>query len=290
MQKQQALARQTASIADSSAQVTVIRPPGRWPGLGLDEFWRFRAISLVLARRNLMVRYRQTIVGAAWTVIQPIALMVLFTVFFGVLARMPSGDLPYAVFFYLGLWPFQMASKILAEGSTSVVNNAALVTRVYFPRIFFPTSVGLASLLDLSLASVALIILLAVHGVVPGPQVVAVPLLIAIGWFAALGVAYWLSALNVSYRDITQMLPFLAQLWMFGSPIIYPARIIPEPFHTLYFLNPLAVVIEGIRWSIGGEPPPSAAAWLLGISSATALLVSGYLVFRKREPTFSDVV
>ena len=237
-----------------------------------------------------MARYRQTIVGAAWTVIQPIALMLAFTTFFGLLARLPSGNLPYAVFFYLGLWPFQMSSKILTEGTTSVVSNAALVTRVYFPRIFLPTSVAFASLLDLALASVALVILLAVHGIVPGPQLIAVPMFIEIAWIGTLGVAYWLSALNVTYRDITQLLPFLAQIWLFSSPIIYSAGLIPNEFRALYFLNPLAVVIEGMRWAVGGEPPPSPSDWLLGTSSAALLFVSGYLLFRKREPTFSDTV
>lgn len=280
----------TRGGAAPASAITIIRPPRRWPGLGLNELWRLRSICLVLAKRNLMARYRQTFVGAAWTIIQPVALMLAFTVFFGLLSRLPSGNLPYAVFYFLAIWPFHMASKILVEGSTSIVSNSALVTRVYFPRVFFPTSVALASLLDLALAGVALIVLLAIHGIVPGPQVIAVPMFITLAWLGAVGSSYWLSAVNVAYRDITQILPFLTQIWMFASPVIYSARLIPEPYRTLYYFNPLAVAIEGMRWAIGGEPAPTATAWLLGTTSAVTLFVTGYLFFRKREPTFSDVV
>lgn len=274
----------------SAGSLTIIRPPRRWPGLGLAELWRFRAICFVLAKRNLMVRYRQTLVGASWSLLQPIMLMVLFTVFFGLLARLPSGGLPYPVFFFLGLLPWQMVAKILTEGSTSVVANASLVTRVYFPRAYFPTSVALSSLVDLALTTVALAILLAIFGIIPGPTVALAPVFVAIAWVAGLGVTYWLSALNVAYRDITQMLPFLAQLWMFSSPIIYPSTIIPEPYRALYFLNPMAFVIDGFRWAVAGAPVPPVEGWLLGPAVAGLLLLSGYLVFRQREPTFSDLV
>lgn len=270
--------------------VTTIRPPGRWPGLGLGEVWRYRSICMVLARRNLKVRYRQTVVGAGWAIVQPIMLMLVFTLFFGLLARLPSGGLPYPVFFYLGLLPWHMVGKILTEGSTSVVANSALVTRVYLPRIYFPTSVALGSLADLAFGTVALTLLLVVFGIVPGPEVILAPVFIVIAWAAGLGVAYWLSAVNVAYRDVTQLLPFLAQLWMFGSPIIYPSSIIPDPYRALYFLNPLALVIEGFRWVIADAPSPPPEAWLLGTSVAVVLLVTGYMFFRQRERSFSDLV
>ena len=274
----------------SSPPPTAIRPPAPWPGLALAESWHYRAICLVLARRNLMVRYRQTLIGASWSVIQPLLMMSVFTIFFGVLGRIPSGGLPYPIFFLLGLVPWQMVAKILNEGSASVVANAALVTRVWFPRVYFPISVALASLVDLALTGIALAILLIIFGVMPGPAIVVVPVLIAIGWMAALGVALWLSAINVAYRDVTQLLPFLTQLWMFCSPIIYPASLIPEPFRPLYFLNPIALVVTGFRWAVGSSEAPPAEAWLLGSLVAVALLVSGYLFFRRREGTFSDVI
>ncbi len=287
--KQAALGRTVGQPASSRSQeINVIRPPGGWPGLGLREFIRLREICFVLARRNLMVRYRQTLIGASWAILQPLLLMTLFTIFFGLLGRIPSDDLPYPVFFFLALLPWQMVSKILNEGSTSVVANSALVTRVYFPRAYFPLSVALASLVDFALGGVALAVLLLISGVIPGPALIALPLLTAIAWIAGLGVSYWLAAINVNYRDVTQLLPFLAQLWMFASPIIYPASIVPERFQALYFLNPMALVATGFRWSVGGAAPPSLMAWVLGSGVAVLLLVSGYVFFRHREPTFAD--
>ncbi len=283
-----ALEREPKQIAASATDLAIIRPPARWPGLGLREFLRLHEICFVLARRNLMVRYRQTLIGASWAILQPLLLMGLFSIFFGLLGRIPSDGLPYPVFFFLGLLPWQMVSKILMEGSTSVVNNAALVTRVYFPRTYFPLSVAMASLVDFVVGLIALAVLLAVFGVVPGPTIVALPLLTAVAWATGLGVAYWLGALNVTYRDITQLLPFLAQLWMFSSPIIYPATIIPEAYRALYFLNPIALVVTGFRWSVGGAEPPPAEAWALGITVSLLLVVSGYVFFRHREPTFAD--
>jgi lipopolysaccharide transport system permease protein len=276
--------------AGRDSHVTVITPPRGWPGLGLGELWRYREICLVLVKRNLMVRYRQTVIGAGWSILQPLALMAVFSVFFGLLARLPTNGLPWPVFYFLGLLPWQMTSKIMTEGTHSVVANSALVTRVYFPRAYFPTSVALSSFIDLVLATSALVVLLAISGIVPGATVVVAPYFIAVAWVAGLGVAFWLSALNVAYRDVSQMLPFLTQMWMFGSPIIYPSALIPEPFHTWYFLNPMALVVEGMRWAIGGTPAPTPGAWLLGTASAVFLLVSGYVFFRRREATFADKV
>ncbi|MDP8904244.1 MAG: ABC transporter permease [Chloroflexota bacterium] len=269
---------------------TIIRPSGRWPGLGLAEFWGLRRICLVLARRDLMVRYRQTLIGSAWAIVQPVLLMIVFSIFFGLLGRLPSAGLPYPVFFLLGLVPWQMVAKILNQGSASVTANAALVTRVYFPRTYFPVSVALASLVDLALASIALAVILLAFGVMPGVAIVVLPIFVAIAWMTALGVAFWLSAINVTYRDIVQLLPFLTQVWMFSSPIIYPATLVPAPYHVIYFLNPLALVVSGFRWAIGGAPAPPAEAWLLGSVVSAAVLASGYIFFRRREATFADVL
>jgi lipopolysaccharide transport system permease protein len=277
-------------VSEGPTEATVIRPPAAWPSLGLGELVRFGAICLVLARRSLMVRYRQSVIGAGWALLQPILLMLVFTVFFGLLARLPSDGLPYPVFFFCGLVIWQMVAKILNEGSVSVVANADLVGRVYFPRAYFPISIALASLVDLFFGLVALTILLIYYGIAPGISVVTVPLFIAIAWAAGLGVALWLSALNVAYRDVTQLLPFMTQLWMFASPIIYPASIVPAQFLALYYLNPIALVVTGFRWAFAGAAPPSGAAWLIGTAVTLILLVSGYVFFRKREMTFADAV
>jgi lipopolysaccharide transport system permease protein len=274
----------------SDHTVTVVRPAGGWPGWGLAELWRFRLIWLVLAKRDLMVRYRQTIIGVAWTVLQPLLLMIVFTVFFGVMARIPTGGLPYAVFFFLGLLPFQIASKMLNQGSASVVANSALVTRVYFPRIYFPAAVALTTLVDFGFGSLALGVLLIIFGVVPTAEIILAPLFVGVAFVAGLGVSFWLSALNVRFRDVTQLLPFLSQLWMFASPIIYPSSIVPEPYKFFYFLNPMVLAVDGLRWVIGHQPAPATEEWLLGWAVALVVLVTGYVSFRKREATFSDVI
>ena len=268
----------------------LIEPPKRWPGLALAEFWHFRRICLVLTRRNLMVRYRQTVVGAAWSLIQPLLLMLVFTVFFGLLGRTETEGLPFPVFYLLGLVPYQMISKILNEGSNSVVGNAALVTRVYFPRSYFPTSVALAALTDLLLALVAVAVLLFAYDRLPGVNLIFAPLFVAIAWFAVLGLVYLLSAINVAYRDVAQLIPFVSLLLMFVSPILYASTIIPESYRPLYFLNPLAVAVEGFRWSLANGQPLPAYAWVLGPAVSTLLVIVGYVAFRHREPAFADYV
>jgi lipopolysaccharide transport system permease protein len=293
------MARTDATLRDARAEQAriaaaerpaVIRPPGRWPGLGLEELRRFWSICVVLAKRSLMVRYRQTVIGAAWTLLQPLTMMVVFTVFFGLVSRFPTEGIPYPVFVYIGLLAYAVVAKILNEGSQSVAANADLINKIYFPRAYFPISIALASLVDLLFSIVALAILLLIYGIVPGPAVLLTPLMIALAVVAALGVSFWLSALNAEYRDITQLLPFLSQLWMFTSPIIYPSNIIPPDYLNLYWLNPLAAVVEGLRWALAGTAAPPPEAWIIGTTVAVFVLVTGYVFFRSREPRFSDVV
>jgi lipopolysaccharide transport system permease protein len=281
---------ETAGTASPPVETTIIRPPGSWPGLGLGEAWHFRSIAFVLAKRNLKVRYRQTVVGAGWAVAQPILLMLVFTIFFGLLARLPSDGVPYPVFFLSALAIWQIATKVLNEGSMSVVGNAALVNRVYFPRVYFPASVALASLVDLTFNALALTALLLIFGIVPGWTLLLVPLLVAITYVTSLGAAFWLSAINVMYRDVTVLLAFLTQLWFFTTPIIYPASIVPQQFLVFYYLNPMALVVTALRGALLGTPFPPLEAWPIAISMALLVLVSGYVFFRKREPTFSDVI
>jgi lipopolysaccharide transport system permease protein len=237
-----------------------------------------------------MVRYRQTLMGVAWAVLQPVLLMTVFTIFFGILGRMPSNGLPYPAFFLMGLVPWQMVAKILNQGSASVTANAALVTRVYFPRTFFPASVAISSLVDFAASGAALLAVLLLFGVIPTTAVIVLPLLIVVAWILGLGLAFWLSAINVAYRDVTQLLPFLTQLGMFASPIIYPVSIVPPTLQWLYFLNPMALVVTGFRWSLGGADAPPLEAWLLGTSVATLIFVTGFVFFRQREPTFADML
>ena len=196
----------------------------------------------------------------------------------------------FPVFYLLGLVPYQMVAKIISEGSTSIVANSGLVTRVYFPRAYFPTSVALAALTDFTLALVPIALLLIWFRLIPSVNIIFVPFLIGVAWFAGLGLSYLLSALNVAYRDVTQLLPFFTQLLMFVSPIIYSSTLIPEPYRVLYFLNPLALVVEGFRWSLANGPAPPDYAWVPGPTVALLLLVAGYVFFRAREPSFADYV
>jgi len=269
---------------------TLIRPPTRWPGLALRELWRYRSICMVLVRRSLMVRYRQTAVGAAWAMLQPLSLMLVFTVFFGALVKVQSEGIPYAVFVMIGLTIWQVVGKVLNEGSLSVVANGALVNKIYFPRAYIPIASALGSLVDLAFGFLALSALLVVFQIIPGWPIVLAPLLVAIALAAVTGVSFWLSAMNVTYRDVAQLLPFLTQMWMFSSPILYSSSIIPAQFQPLYWLNPMAITVDGLRWGIAGTPAPPIEEWLEGIIVAAVLLCSGYFFFRHREPGFSDTV
>lgn len=269
---------------------TIIRPPGRWPGLGLAELWRLRVIAVVLARRSLMVRYRQTIIGAAWVLIQPLTLMLVFTVFFGLVLNQSIGTMPYPVFVFIGLVIWMMASRVLYQGSTSVSSNAGLLSKIYFPRAYLPIGVALGSLVDFAFGVAALLALLALYGLVPTIGLFTVPLATTLALATVLGVAFWLSALNAQYRDVGQLLPFLTQVWFFATPIFYSVEIVPVEWRTIYWLNPLAVAVEGFRWAFAGSNPPPVEAWLIGGLMATVLLISGYVFFRSREPMFSDIV
>jgi lipopolysaccharide transport system permease protein len=244
----------------------------------------------VLARRALTVRYRQTLLGAAWALLEPVLMMIVFTVFFGLLGRFPSDGIPYPVFYLSALVVWESIAGVVSAGSSSVIANAPLVNRVYFPRSYLPLSTALSNLVDLGAGLVALAVLLAFEGMVPGWQLILAPVAVAIGFVTALGVAFWFSAINVVYRDVRMLLPVLVRLWFFCTPILYPVSLIPPEYQGLYYLNPAAVAISGFRWAVTGTPPPPPEAWVVGVLISTVILVSGYLFFRRREPTFSDTV
>jgi lipopolysaccharide transport system permease protein len=269
---------------------TVIRPPTRWPGFDLQEVWRYRSLCMVLADRLLKVRYRQTIVGVGWAVGQPMLLMVMFSIVFGMIAQVPTEGVPFPVFYFGGLAIWQAVSKILSEGATSIVNNAQLVDRVYFPRVYLPASVAISSLVDLGCNLIALGVMVVWYGLTPTLGMVTLPILIAVAYASSLGVTLWLGALNVEFRDVTVLLPVIVQLWFFASPIVYPSTIVPPEWQTLYYLNPMALTISGTRWAFAGTPPPPPEAWVLGIGVSALMLVVGYVLFLRRQPTFADLV
>jgi len=278
------------TVEDPSLTTSVIRPTATWPGLDLRETWRFRSLCLVLAKRLLKVRYRQTVMGIGWAVGQPLMLMVMFSVVFGVLARLPTEGVPFPVFYFAGLAVWQVAAKMLSEGSQSIVANSSLVDRVYFPRVYLPVAVGLASMVDLAANLVALGVMVVLYQVTPTIGLALMPLLIAVAYAACLGLTLLLSALNVAYRDVTVLLPVLIQLWFFASPVIYPASIVPPEMQPFYYLNPMALVVTGMRWAVAGTHPPPPEAWPISIGVAVLMLAVGYVFFRRRQGTFADLV
>lgn len=278
------------AVDGSRQRRALILPPSRWPALDFAELWDYRAICRVLVQRMLKVRYKQTMLGAGWAVIQPIMLMLVFTVFFGILVQVPSEGVPYPLFVFVGLVVWQFVARVLNEASASIALNGHLVTKIYFPRVFLPAAVLVASLVDLAFAVLALALLMAIYEVMPGWPIVFVPLWLALASAAVLGISLWLAALYAAYRDIGHLLPFITQLWMFLTPIIYPSSLVPEAYRLLYAVNPLVATVEGFRWACLGAPPPTLSTVMVGFASAALLLATGYVFFRKRESFFSDVV
>jgi lipopolysaccharide transport system permease protein len=276
--------------------VTVIEPSRGWVAVRLDELWEARELLYFFVWRDVKVRYKQTLLGASWAVLQPLLTMLIFTIFFGQMAGIGSEGVPYPIFSYAGLLPWTFFSQGLGSASNSLVGSASLLKKVYFPRLIVPLSAVLGGLVDFAVAFLVLIGMMAWYGVRPGVEVLLLPLLLVLAAGAALGAGLWLSALNVEYRDVRYVMPFFIQLLLFVTPVIYPAGKVTAKLEALglpgwlYGLNPMVGVIHGFRWALlGSKLPP----WdLLAVGSAvTVLLVAGGLFyFRRMERTFADVV
>lgn len=268
----------------------VIRPSRGWVPLRIGELWEYRELLYFLVWRDVKVRYKQTALGAAWAIIQPFFAMVVFSVFFGRLAKIPSDGVPYPIFAFCGLLPWQLFAHALTECGNSLVANERLITKVYFPRLVIPLAAVLAGLVDFGVAFLVLVAMMAYFGIVPGMAIVTIPLLLLMALATALAVGLWLSALNVQYRDVRYTIPFLTQFWLFATPVAYPASLVPERWRALVGLNPLAGVVEGFRWALLGTG--TAPGTLMTVSAVVilALLVSGLYYFRRMEKIFADVV
>jgi lipopolysaccharide transport system permease protein len=266
-----------------------IEPSRRWWSLRGAELWSYRELLFFLAWRDIKVRYKQTALGAAWAILQPTLAMVVFTLFFGHLAGLPSDGVPYALFSFAGLLPWTYYSTAVTLAANSLVTDQSLVTKVYFPRVLIPTAPVAAGLIDLALAGGVLAVLMGYYGYAPPIALVALPLLVLLAIAAALGVGLWLAALNVRYRDVKYVVPFMLQLWLFISPIAYPSSLIDEPWRTLYGLNPMAGVADGFRWAVLGVDV-SASEIVLSAVSALLILVGGFLFFRRTERSFADLI
>jgi lipopolysaccharide transport system permease protein len=256
----------------------------------LRELWDSRELLYFLVWRDIKVRYKQTALGASWAILQPFLTMIVFSIFFGRLGQIPSDGLPYPIFAYTALLPWQLFSHALTESSNSLVANQNLITKVYFPRLVIPVAPVLAGLVDFFIASAILLAMMFWYGVTPSIAVVTLPLFIALALTSAIGAGLWFSALNVKYRDVRYAIPFMTQLWFFLTPVAYPASLVPERWRVLYGLNPMAGVVEGFRWALLAAPPPNPAMLFASILVAGFLFVGGMYYFRRMEQTFADIV
>jgi len=270
--------------------VTVIRPSRGWIPLNLRDLWEYRELLYFLIWRDVKVRYKQTVLGAAWAIIQPFFTMVVFSLFFGKLAKVPSDDIPYPIFSYAALVPWTFFANGLSQSSTSLVASANLIQKVYFPRLVVPISAVISGGVDFVLAFVVLLGMMFFYGIVPTWNVVWLPLLLLLALVTSLGVGLWLTAMNVQFRDVRYAVPFLVQAWMFATPIAYPSSLLDEPWRTLYGINPMAGVVEGFRWALLGTETAPGPIVLVSALVAVTLLISGAFYFRRMEKTFADVV
>lgn len=281
----------TASVP-ASEKITQVRPKRGWISIDWQELWHFRELFITLTIRDLQVRYKQTIVGAAWAIIQPVLTMLVFSVFFGRLAKIPTdGDLPYPIFSYAALVPWQFFAGSLTFSANSIISNANMITKIYFPRIIVPVSSALSHLVDFGLAFVVFLLMMPLFGVLPTGKVIFLPFFLLLLLLTALGMGFWLSALNVKFRDVRYVIPFLVQFLLFVSPVVYPTSLIEnEGFRTFYSLNPLVAVVNGFRWALLDTDALSAAGAALGTVTALLLFVSGLWYFNQMERSFADVV
>jgi lipopolysaccharide transport system permease protein len=270
--------------------VTVIEPSKGWVSLRLGALWRFRELLYFLIWRDVKVRYKQTLLGAAWAILQPLLTMIVFSIFFGKLARMPSDGVPYPLFAYVALVPWTFFANGLTLSSNSLVSNQTLLRKVYFPRLVIPVSAVASGLLDFAIAFVVLLGLAARYGVTPTANMLWLPVLVLLALVTALGVGLWFAALNVLYRDIQYVVPFLVQVWLYATPIVYPSSLVPERWRTLYALNPMVGVVEGFRWTLLGTGTAPGPMILVSAAAAVATLIGGLFFFRRMEKSFSDVV
>jgi lipopolysaccharide transport system permease protein len=275
---------------ESEVPTVLIEPPRTWAPLSLGELWVYRELLYFLIWRDIKVRYKQTLLGVGWAIIQPTLTMVIFSVFFGRLARIPSDGVPYPIFAYTALVPWSLFAYGLTQASNSLVGGANLLKKVYFPRLCMPLAAVLSGIVDFVLAFIMLVVMMLYYDVPPSLRILWLPLFVLLTLVTALAVALWSSALNVHYRDVRFVMPFLVQVWLFGTPIAYPSSLLSEPWRTIYGLNPMVGVVEGFRWAVLGVS--TAPGPMVGVSALVAmtLLVSGAYYFRRMEKSFADIV
>ncbi len=268
----------------------VIQPPKGWAPLNLSELWKFRELLFFLTWRDIKVRYKQTALGAAWAILQPVLTMILFSIIFGGLAKLPSEGIPYPIFTFTALLPWQLFAFALTQSSNSLVGSQNLISKVYFPRLVVPFSSVIAGLVDFAIAFIVLVGLMVFYGIGLTPAALLLPLFLILTVASALAVGLWLSALNVRYRDIRYVVPFLTQFWMYATPIAYSSSLIPEKWRWLYSLNPMTGVVEGFRWAILGRSSLDPISLGISACAVAVLLVGGLYYFKRMESSFADII
>ena len=279
-----------AAVPPAKRLTRVQRSEG-WVSLRLHDLWEYRELVYFLTWRDVKVRYKQTVLGAAWAILQPLLTMLVFSLFFGRLAKMPSDGIPYPIFAFAALVPWTFFANGLTQSSNSLVGNANLITKVYFPRLAVPIATILSGVIDLVLAFAVLVVLMFFYQMAPSSNVVWLPVFMLLALLAALGTGLWLSAMNVQFRDVRYTVPFLTQFWLFATPIAYPISLLKEPWkQTLFGINPMVGAVEGFRWAMFGAREAPVAVVAVSFASAVVLVISGALYFRRMERTFADIV
>lgn len=278
------------SRARSAMPFVRIQPSRGWVALQLGELWAYRELLYFLSWRDVKARYKQTALGVAWAILQPFCTMVVFSLFFGQLVKVPSDGFPYPIFAYAALVPWNFFANGLDKASSSLVLQANLIKKVYFPRIAMPIAAVVSGIIDFALAFIVLVGMMLYYGLVPSVKVLVLPLFVLLAFVTALGAALWLSALYVQYRDIRHVVPFLTQLWLFSTPVAYPSSLLTEPWRAVYGLNPMVAVVEGFRWALLGSETAPGPMVLVSVAVAIIMLSGGALYFRRMEKNFADVV
>jgi lipopolysaccharide transport system permease protein len=278
------------TAGEDDLRVLRIEPSKGWVSLRLGELWAYRELLYFLVWRDIKVRYKQTALGAAWAIIQPFFTMIVFSLFFGKLAKMPSDGVPYPIFAYAALVPWTFFASGLSQSSNSLVGSSNLIKKVYFPRLAMPIATVLSDVVDFFLAFVVLLAMMVYFGTTPTVNAFFLPLFLLLALATSLGVGLWLSALNVRFRDVRYVVPFLTQFWMFATPIAYPSSLLSEPWRTLYGLNPMVGVVEGFRWALLGSGSAPGAMVAVSSFAALVILIGGAFYFRRMEKTFADLV
>ena len=276
--------------AEDELEILHIRPSSGWVSLKLDELWQYRELLYFLVWRDIKVRYKQTTLGATWAIIQPFFTMVVFSLFFGKLAKIPSDGIPYPIFSFTALVPWAFFSTGLSNASNSLVGSSQLITKVYFPRLIIPIATVLSGIVDFALAFLVLLGMMFYYGIYPTWTVLWLPLFLLLAFVISLGVGLWLSALNVQYRDVRYVVPFITQLWLFATPAAYPSSMLPQPWRTIFGLNPMVGVVEGFRWALLRTNNAPGPIIIVSSFAAIVIMISGAFYFRRTEKTFADLV